>query len=156
MKSLKPFCFLLLLALMGYGCKKSESSVEKQLEEDEQLIKEYLAANNLTAQRHQSGIYYIISNPGSGTFTYTTETKVEVKYTLRLLGGSVIPQTTDPISFRLSGVISGWQIGVPLIQPGGKIRLLLPSFYAYGPDVRPGIPANSVLDYDIDLLNVTY
>ena len=151
------FLLLLVVTFFGISCKKSEPyNAKAQLQKDEQLIEAYLEANNITATRHQSGVYYIISNPGSGTVDYTMSTRVNFKYTLRLLGGQVIPQTTDPITFALSELIVGWQIGIPLIQPGGKIRLFVPSVYAYGPGDGRGIPANSVLDFDIELLNVSY
>jgi FKBP-type peptidyl-prolyl cis-trans isomerase FkpA len=86
--------------------------------------------------------------------TYTGSTNVKVTYTLSLLGGEVIPQPTEPITFALGGVIVGWQIGIPLIQKGGKIRLFIPSGYAYGPRSQGNIPANSILDFEIDLLDV--
>jgi FKBP-type peptidyl-prolyl cis-trans isomerase FkpA len=73
-----------------------------------------------------------------------------------LLNGTVFDgTTTQPISFKLGQVISGWQIGIPLIQKGGKIRLLIPSGLAYGPDGQGPIPGNAVLDFDIELLDVT-
>ncbi|XHR93659.1 FKBP-type peptidyl-prolyl cis-trans isomerase [Mucilaginibacter sp. UC70_90] len=65
------------------------------------------------------------------------------------------------ISFILpiywGGVIKGWQLGIPQIKPGGKVRLLIPSRYAYGPYAQDSIhlPANSVLDFQIQLYNVT-
>ncbi|WP_242695872.1 FKBP-type peptidyl-prolyl cis-trans isomerase [Desertivirga brevis] len=153
MKKFLGFAVMLLL-IIG-GCKKSEPyDFEKQLAIDEGLIKKFLSDNNLTAQRDTSGIYYIISAPGSGTVRYTANTSVTVKYKLHLLNGTEIPQGTGPVSFALGGVIDGWKIGIPKIQPGGKIRLLIPSGYAYGPNPTGGIPANSVLDFDIELLGV--
>ncbi|MNL47460.1 FKBP-type peptidyl-prolyl cis-trans isomerase FkpA precursor [compost metagenome] len=56
--------------------------------------------------------------------------------------------------FTLGGLIAGWQIGIPYIQKGGKIRLFIPSQYAYGNSAMPGIPANSVLDFNIELTEV--
>ncbi|HEY1025718.1 MAG TPA: FKBP-type peptidyl-prolyl cis-trans isomerase, partial [Sphingobacteriaceae bacterium] len=76
------------------------------------------------------------------------------KYTLRLLNGQVIPQSTAPIQFMLGGVIPGWQIGIPLIQKAGRIRLIIPSPYAYQNSSQGNIPANSVLDFDVELVDV--
>lgn len=156
-KAPKLLLLLFFISFFSTSCKKDEPyNAKKQLEKDEQLIKDYLAANNITAQRHESGIYYIISNPGTGNAVYTLSTNITVNYTLRLLGGEVIPQTTEPVSFTLGQVIVGWQIGIPLIQKGGKIRLFVPSVYAYGPDAQNGIPANSILDFDIELKDVSF
>jgi FKBP-type peptidyl-prolyl cis-trans isomerase FkpA len=60
-------------------------------------------------------------------------------------------------SFTLGNVIKGWQLGIPLIKKGGIIRLLIPSRYAYGPyeQTQIGLPKNAVLDFDIELYNIT-
>ncbi len=157
MKSVKKLlCLLLFVPILIGGCKKNDPyDADAQLQKDEELIKSYLTANNIVAERHPSGVYYVISEPGVGTVNYTGSTSVKVTYTLKLLGGQVIPQTTEPVSFTLGGVIVGWQIGIPLIQKGGKIRLFVPSGYAYGPRSQGNIPANSILDFEIDLLDVT-
>ena len=43
---------------------------------------------------------------------------------------------------------------IPLIQKGGKIRLLIPSGYAYGSQAQTQIPGNSILDFTIELIDV--
>lgn len=146
-----------ILVLFSFitACQKDSFDSQKQAAADEILIKQFLATNNITnAKRDTTGIYYVISNPGVGTVRYTANTVVVVKYKLRLLSGKEIPQTTEPISFPLGQVIAGWQIGVSKIQPGGKIRLIIPSLYAYGQQSQGDIPANSVLDFDIELLGI--
>ena len=88
--------------------------------------------------------------------TYTANTTVSTKYTGRLLDGSVFDGGNGQVlSFKLGGVITGWQVGIPLIQKGGKIRLFIPSGLAYGCDGQGSIPANAVLDFDIELVEVT-
>jgi FKBP-type peptidyl-prolyl cis-trans isomerase len=61
-----------------------------------------------------------------------------------------------PLEFYLTGVIDGWKIGVPLIQKGGKIRLIIPSGFAYGPSGAGGgaIGPNAVLDFDIEIIDI--
>lgn len=155
---MKKVLFLALVLIASLtSCKKSEPyDPAKQLQIDEVIIKDFLKTNNLNALRDTSGLYYIISKGGSGNVKYTASTQVRVKYTLRLLDGTVIPQTTEPIKFTLGEVISGWQIGIQKIQPGGKIRLIVPSVYAYRQQSQGGIPANAVLDFDIELLEIVY
>ena len=159
MKFLKIPLLLFSIILIAFsGCKKVDSyDPEGQLAIDEALIVKYLAKNDLTAQRHETGLYYIIEDGevGTGSETYTAATSVKVTYTLSLLGGNTIPQPTEPYTTALGNVIAGWQIGIPLIQEGGKIRLFVPSGYAYGPQSQNGIPANSILDFTINLLEVT-
>jgi FKBP-type peptidyl-prolyl cis-trans isomerase FkpA len=145
--------FLMLATALG-ACKRDTGiSAEEQLAADEVRIKEFITANNIPAVRHQSGLYYQIIEPGTGSLVYAANTLITAKYTLRLLNGSTIPQPAEPIQFNLGGVILGWQIGIPLIQKGGKIRLFVPSGYAYGPQSQNGIPANSILDFDVELVD---
>ncbi|HSE29494.1 MAG TPA: FKBP-type peptidyl-prolyl cis-trans isomerase [Candidatus Saccharimonadales bacterium] len=60
----------------------------------------------------------------------------------------------EPIEFSLDGVIEGWQQGMPGMKVGGKRRLIIPSELAYGATAIPGIPANSDLVFEIELLEV--
>ena len=50
--------------------------------------------------------------------------------------------------------IEGWKIGIPLIKKGGKLKLIIPSALAYGCNDISGIPGNSILFFDIDLIDV--
>ncbi len=60
----------------------------------------------------------------------------------------------EPIEFPLTGVIKGWQEGIPGMKPGGVRRLKIPADLAYGARGRPGIPANSVLIFEVELLEI--
>jgi FKBP-type peptidyl-prolyl cis-trans isomerase FkpA len=130
------------------------AQAQEQLVKDEVVIKKFIADNNIPALRHQTGVYYQILEPGTGNHVYTANSKATTNYKGRLLNGSIFDQSTAPISFPLGNVIAGWQIGVPLIQKGGKIRLLIPSGYGYGASGSGSIPSNAVLDFDIELVDV--
>lgn len=71
--------------------------------------------------------------------------------------GTIFQSSHDsgqPIAFPLSGVIKGWQDGVPGMKVGGKRRLLIPADQAYGSQAQSGIPANSDLVFDIELVKI--
>jgi FKBP-type peptidyl-prolyl cis-trans isomerase FkpA len=144
------FSFLFLIfAISLSGCKKEKS----QAEIDDDIIVNYLKNNNLTATRHASGLYYIISEPGSGgSPVYSSQ--VTVKYKGYLTNGNVFDQTTGDKTFTypLFYLIEGWIIGIPLLQKGGKGTFIIPSELAYGSQAQQGIPANSVLIFDIELI----
>lgn len=53
---------------------------------------------------------------------------------------------------ELGGLIAGWQEGVPGMKVGGVRKLVIPADMAYGANPRPGIPANSVLVFEIEVL----
>jgi FKBP-type peptidyl-prolyl cis-trans isomerase FkpA len=157
MKTVKTLSVLLFLTTLFSQCKKSEGyDAEKQLQIDEQLIKDYLASKNITnAVRDDSGVYYIVIESGAGNVTYQNNTLVNVSYTGRLLNGQVF-DSKDAYQAYLGDLIIGWRIGIPKIKPGGKIRLFVPSLFGYGQNAQPGIPANSVLDFDIQLKNIGF
>lgn len=145
----------MLAALLGLtlaGCNKEDGM--SQAEKDQVLIEDYLADNNITAEEHESGLYYRIDNTGTGPMP-TISDEVEVRYKGYLLDGTVFDQTqgSSTIEFPLSNLIPAWQIGIPLISSGGSITLFSPSSLAYGSRRVGDIPANSVLVFEIDLVS---
>jgi FKBP-type peptidyl-prolyl cis-trans isomerase FkpA len=75
-----------------------------------------------------------------------------------LTTGKVFYQTNEfHPAYTLGQTIMGWQLALPKIKKGGIIRLLLPSRYAYGPYPQEnyGLPANAVLDFDVQIYDIT-
>lgn len=145
---------------------------DEQLAEDIQLIETYLKENNLTAEKDPSyDLYYIIEEEGSGANPSNGE-QVEVNYTGKFLDGKVFDtsiesvakdadvysesRTYEPFSFLLGQrqVILGWDVGIKLLKEGGKATLILPSYLAYGPRGNSSIPPNTVLLFEVELVNI--
>lgn len=116
-------------------------------------MQSFATANSLSVTKHSSGMYYQIVNAGSGA-TPTLASSVSVKYTGKLLSGSVFESRTTPVTLPLSQTIAGWQLGIPLIQKGGIIKLIIPSSLAYGCNAVGVIPSNSILFFEIELVDV--
>ena len=116
-------------------------------------IENYLLDNNLSAEKTVNDLYYIISNPGA-TAKPGLCSRVSCTYTGYLPNGDVFDRSGDEgVDFPLTGVIKGWQEGIPLIGQGGEIQLFIPSKLGYGRNPPSAeIPENSVLIFNVTLL----
>jgi FKBP-type peptidyl-prolyl cis-trans isomerase FkpA len=150
------FFALLLLAVVAsaLSCKKDEFDAEEQLRLDRIAIRAYIAEKGLQCDSTASGLYYLITKPGSGG-SPNISSNVTVGYKGYLLDGTVFDQTVSgaPVNFPLSNLIVGWQIGLPLIQKTGRITLLVPSGLAYGQNGGGTIPPNTPIGFDIELVD---
>ena len=146
--------FIAFLSLALFSCKDKTLTPEEQYYEDVKIIEQYLADNNLTADSTASGLRYIITKEGSGGHPNLQST-VTVKYKGYLTDGTVFDQTTgsETAKFPLSNLIPGWQECIPLLKKGGEGTFLLPSYLAYGPSGSGSIPPNTVLIFDIVLVD---
>lgn len=126
-----------------------------QAEYDDTVIQQYLKDNNLVAEKHSSGMYYVILEPGTGDNPSSSAT-VTVKYKGYFTDKKVFDQTKvdETRQFPLSNLIEGWKIAVPLLKKGGKGIFLLPSKLGYGSTGSSGgVPANTVIIFDIELVS---
>lgn len=148
------FTVFAFTALAVISCTKDDSCTEKTVQSEEGAMQSYAATNGITATRHSSGIYYQIITAGDPTKMPTLSSTVSAKYTGKLMDGTVFDSSTTPVSFPLSGVIAGWQLGLPLIGKGGQIKLIIPSSLAYGCTGRSSIPPYAILYFDVELTDV--
>lgn len=162
MRNLLIFVVAVSSMLIFGSCLKSEDTTtyqkefQSQLSTDKMTITQFLVNKGIKASEHESGIFFAIEEKGTGDYDYVGKNPtIRVNYTGRLLDGTVFDSTEGkPIEFKLGQVILGWQIGIQLIQKGGKIRLIIPSGYAYGNRSAGKIPANAILDFDIELIDI--
>tara|TARA_B100000965_G_scaffold378806_1_gene374030 strand:- start:193 stop:645 length:453 start_codon:yes stop_codon:yes gene_type:complete len=121
---------------------------------DEEIILQYILDNNLNAEPTGSGLYYVVNSTGNGDFP-NINSIVTVAYKGTLTDGTIFDQSSSSgATFPLSNVIQGWQEGIPLFSEGGSGILLIPSDLGYGNQAIGSIPANSVLIFEVTLLNV--
>jgi len=149
---MKKLLILLIIPFFFFvACEEDEVSDAEQLKIDIKKIENYLEEHNLTAQSTESGLHYIIVEQGTGDFAIDSSF-VDVNYTGMLLDSTIFD--TDRNTLILYSTIKGWQEGLSLLQEGGSIKLFVPSKLGYG-DTKSGIiPKNSVLLFDIELINV--
>lgn len=118
----------------------------------------FLARNREEAgvQTTPSGLQYRVVRQGSGRRPVPSD-RVRVHYQGALLDGSVFDSSYErarPAEFGLNQVIPGWTEGVALMPIGSKFRFWIPSGLGYGTRGTEGIPPNSTLVFDVELLDV--
>ena len=151
---MKQLLSTLLVLTLFISCSKDTKTVTDYTAKNEQEIKDYLAKNNLTAQRSTSGLYYIINEQGTGTQP-TAASNVTVAYKGYFTNGNVFDQSkAEGISFGLNQVIKGWTEGIPYFKTGGSGVLLILSHLGYGSTNNGPIPGGSVLIFDVKLISV--
>lgn len=153
-------------ALVGNKAKLSDQDIQLAISA---LFKEIAAANKkegddfLAANKTKegvvvlpSGLQYKILRKGDGPKPKPTDV-VRVNYEGTFVNGMVFDssyQRNEPAEFPLNQVIKGWTEGLQQMQVGSKHQLFVPSHLAYGEEGRPGIPANSMLIFVVELLAI--
>ena len=151
---MKQLLSTLLILILFISCSKDKETNVDYVARNEQEIKDYIAKNNLTAQRSDTGLYYVITNPGTGAQP-TATSNVTVAYKGYFTNGTVFDQSAAAgISFGLNQVIKGWTEGIPHFKVGGNGILLIPSHLGYGSYDYNGIPRGSVLIFEVKLISV--
>jgi FKBP-type peptidyl-prolyl cis-trans isomerase FklB len=102
------------------------------------------------------GLQYTVLTEGTGAMPSASDL-VSVNYRGTLIDGTEFDSSYkrgQPASFPVNGVIRGWTEALQLMKTGAKWQLLIPSKLAYGENGQRGIPPNSVLVFEVELLSV--
>lgn len=104
----------------------------------------------------ESGLRYRITDEGEGPKP-TVQNTVRIHYEGTLLNGEVFDsshQRGEPAEFPLGGVIDGFREGLQQLPVGSEATLYVPPHLGYGDQDIPGIPAGSLLIFDVELLEI--
>lgn len=137
---------------------KQQAEAAREEKEESAVIRKYLKDNNITPTTTlPNGLIYVEKQAGAGPKPLDGK-KVKVHYTGKLFDGTVFDSSVErgePYEFVLGrrAVIEGWDIGIALMNEGGKATLIIPSKLAYK-DKGSGdvIPPNSPLVFDVELI----
>lgn len=118
----------------------------------------FLAANKTQpgVKTLPDGLQYKVIAEGAGPMPKATDT-VSVNYRGTFIDGKEFDSSAKnggPVSFPVNGVIKGWTEALQLMKVGAKWQLFIPGDLAYGAEGRPGIPPNSLLIFDVELLSI--
>lgn len=144
--------------------KKEAAEIERvsKLTKEEYAIDMYekVKKEYPNVAKTESGLLYIIEKTGD-----TQKAEQEDELTIHYKGtfrknGNQFDSSYDrkqPMDFKymVNRMIPGFEEGLTLIGVGGKVKVIIPYYDAYGPQGRPGaIPPYSDLVFEIELLKI--
>jgi FKBP-type peptidyl-prolyl cis-trans isomerase FklB len=137
----------------------------KQLAKQKKEAAENLAAGTAFLEANKakqgvkvlpSGLQYKVITEGTGN-TPTADDTVKTNYRGTFIDGTEFDSSykrNRPAEFHVKRVIKGWTEALQLMKEGGKWELYIPANLAYGERPRPGIPPNSTLVFEIELIEI--
>jgi FKBP-type peptidyl-prolyl cis-trans isomerase FkpA len=154
---------LVLLCSVFFG---NIASAQDQKAIDDKILTDHFAKNKIKATKTASGLYYVIHKKGTGDNAKAGK-PISMNYLGRFLDKQRFDGNIDenfvPVPGRnvlnftlgVGQVIKGWDEGIQLLNQGTRATLYIPSHLAYGPGGRPGIPPNSILMFDVEVVSTT-
>ena len=169
---------ILLLFLFGTlsGCFSDKENFQATFEKDKKTIEKYIAENQLFNVKEirdpSSGIVIIWETLSSSLVYPDFGDTVYVDYVGKLTDNTVFDTSIEavaqengildpdrvyePLEFIIgrNQVISGFEFAVSSMELWDKATIFIPSLFGYGSDELPGVPANSVLIFEVELLDL--
>lgn len=143
-----------MMKLQENAMKKQTESAEENKKKSAEFLEKNKTADGVKVTA--SGLQYKVEKEGDGPMPKKEDT-VKCHYTGTLLNGEKFDSSVDrgqPAEFPVAGVIPGWTEALQMMKIGAKYKLFIPAELAYGASGRPGIPANSALIFDVELLEI--
>ena len=146
---MKNILLLVLVSMLFVTCSKDSRT-------EAEMIDDFISENGLEGEFMDNGIFVSIENPQNGTkptLNNTVETHYEGKYAS---DGKVFDSSLggNPISFPLTNVIVGWQLGIPYFGIGDKGWLVIPANLAYGSFPPSGVRSDAPMAFYIELISI--
>ncbi|MFN3195858.1 MAG: FKBP-type peptidyl-prolyl cis-trans isomerase [Chlorobiota bacterium] len=134
--------------------KEQQQASSKNLETANQFLEKNKTAEGVKTTA--SGLQYKVLKEGNGVSPKATD-NVKVHYHGTLIDGKVFDSSVErgqPAEFPLNRVIPGWTEGLQLMKKGAKYRFFIPPGLAYGAQGAGSIGPNSLLIFDVELIDV--
>jgi len=144
--------------MIQYLTARAEANMAKEAEKTAAAAADFWKnlEKNEKLNKTPTGLAYEIIEKGNGA-TPTENSDVVIIYTGKLIDGTVFDASNKhggPASLNLAKVIPGFREGLQKFAKGGKGRLYIPANLGYGAKAIPGIPGNSTLIFDIEIVDV--
>lgn len=134
---------------------KDVRSLAEQEKVEDQIIKDYMTANDLIPTSDSLGVYRIVVQQG-GTNRPQDLEKISVSYSGKVLNGEPFDSSEYfPFTVKENSLISGWNIGIAMMHKKEKATIIIPSHLAYGAGgsgSRGNIPPFTPIVFTIEIL----
>ena len=151
---MKRFFTLLMSLVVLTGCVQDSPNV-KQIANMKFFI-ENQAQDGINVI--ETGLHYAVLNSGDiNSKSPELSDTITAHFHGTLTDGTVFwssVESNEPLTIQLSGLIEGCQKVISLMKINDKWRVYIDPSMAYGDEGRPGIPSNSILVFDIELLDI--
>ena len=150
MKKLLLFCSFFII----FGCVQDSPNIQ-QIENLQFFIDN---KKNDQVIEIEPGLQYLVVNSGDPISEPPSLNQIiSAHFHGTLTNGEVFWSSLDsePLKIELSKLIVGCQKAISLMREGDKWMVYIDPTMAYGEDGRPGIPSNSILIFEIELLEIS-
>jgi FKBP-type peptidyl-prolyl cis-trans isomerase FkpA len=142
-----------LLIVVAIGCKMYSEDDKSSFDEK---IERYIKKKNWHLEKSESGMYFEQLQEGTGEESVKFTSEVQLAYKGTLLNGTVFDQkeASKPLKSELKGLIMAFRESLIGQKKGAKIRIIVPPQLGYGEMELEKIPKNSILVFEIELVDV--
>ena len=144
---------ILSLTILLLALTSCDTYSDQNIKEFDKKITTYLKKKNIDCERSPSGLYYSIVEKGEGR-DIQYEDIVSFTYKGSLLNGKIFADQIDPVEFEVSKLIGCWKEVMLNLKPGGKAFLVSPPQLGYGTHQLKDIPKNSILVFEMEVIEV--
>ncbi|MFC0184665.1 FKBP-type peptidyl-prolyl cis-trans isomerase [Pseudarcicella hirudinis] len=131
---------------------KAKVESEKRKAMVPQLVADYVAKSGKKFETAKSGLLYSISAPGAGENAKTGQT-CTVSYVGKFLDGKIFDQNKSA-DMPIGQMIPGFNEAMTMMKKGGKGTFIIPPSIGYGEEERGPIPGNSILVFEVEVLDI--
>lgn len=152
-RSITKILFVLCVVALAAACKTYSDDDKASFDH---TIDRFISRKDWRFTKSESGLYLQQLQEGTGDEPVIFGSEVTIKYRGTLLNGTIFDETpaNKPLKSELKGLILGFQEGLLGQKKGAKLRVIVPPQLGYGDMALDKIPENSVLVFELEVLDV--
>jgi FKBP-type peptidyl-prolyl cis-trans isomerase len=115
----------------------------------------YAKKHHMHFTSDETGLCIELLKQGEGSESIQRGSIVTIHYKGTLANGQLVDQSPEgkPLTAKIKGLIGGFQLGLMGQKKGSHIKLVVPPHLGYGSDATSKVPANSLLIFDIEVID---